>query len=654
MKSTRAFPAMFLIVVCGVPAFGQVTITAPSALRAVNEGGTVQFLADQLVTWSMVPGSQGTITLNGLYTAPASVIPQQSYGSCQVLPNNHIYNTRIDSLPINANSSSWMAVASSGSVNYYPSFPLNHLNSSTPTKDVVFYYTPANNGSFEIPAYPGARIESGWFVPPLGDLDRHLLGIDTNTCGFQEMYDLYSAGTNSDCPTCTSESGVKYSNSYDLAVNGGTDAASLYIMPLSLHLQELEQAVATGGTIKHALRVTMPAGWVGDSFSSFIWPAQASSPGGGSIPYGARFRLQSSFNISSYSAIAQVLMTQLQQYGMILADIGSQWEIDIDYEKWPQAYLDAFNEVAGAVTPANLEAVDESGLMAADAGSGMTNVNAETVIATSVANPSQSAQLQVILTGVTIDVSAPQLYFEAGASPYQLIACVHGATNTNVTWSMNPMVGILTSSGSYTPPASVSSATVTSITATSAADPNATALMTLTVLPVDSSGTMRIILGETNPYTDSDGNVWQATTGDDGGSFFDNGGAWPSVPDIFLYQVAHFAPNDQRFDLIVPNGTYRITGKFAETEDQPAGSRLMDLEAQGQIVFPNVDLAAAAGDNEPVDYTLPATVTDGHLSFVLRRVAGDFTEISALEVTRTSNISGQPAPPSNLQVNAVQ
>jgi hypothetical protein len=37
----------------------------------------------------------------------------------------------------------------------------------------------------------------------------------------------------------------------------------------------------------------------------------------------------------------------------------------------------------------------------------------------------------------------------------------------------------------------------------------------------------------------------------------------------------------------MPNRSYQITGKFAETENVSAGYRLMDLEVQGQFIHSN-------------------------------------------------------------------
>ena len=621
------------------PSPGQTTLTiSPSVPPVVYPGTTFKFTANAPVTWSMAPGNQGTIDADGTYHAPASVRAQQSYGGYQLLPNDHIFNTRVDSLPVNPNSAAWIAGAGTVSVSFHEiSFPINYMNGSTPTQNMVFAYTPGNNGSFQIPQYPTARIESGWFSPPFSGVDRHLLSIDTTTGVFQEMYNFYNAGQNSSCASCTSQSGIRYSNStYGLpnSQGGGVDAAGLYVMPLTLRLQEMEQAVATGGTIKHALRMTLQNGYI--KFNSFIWPATATtSSGGGVVPYGARFRLKASFDISKFSAIAQTLLTQLKQYGLILADGGTGWATQPEYTRWPAAYKAAFNEIGGAgIGPSNFEAVDESGLQVSVT-SGVTT-NSETVIATDVTNPAHIARQQVVLTGVTITLPKDALNIQAGTSPQQFVAFISGSSNTSVTWLMSPNVGTLTSEGLYTPPANVGAATLATVTATSVADNSVAATMTLIVLP---ASTIRLVLGQTNPYTDTKGNVWQNEVGDDGCRPYDNGGAFPNVPDITLYKITCFGDNDIRFDIAVPNGNYQVTAKFAETETVAVGDRLMDLEANGNIVYSNVDIYASAGGmkNTPVDFTMPVTVTSGQLSFVVRHVKGDFTIISALQIAPASS-----------------
>ena len=281
----------------------------------------------------------------------------------------------------------------------------------------------------------------------------------------------------------------------------------MYIMPQTLRIQELEQAIATGSTIKHALRITLQNGYICGSSNAnacggnaggtrHIWPATSEAfSGGGIVPYGARFRLKASYDISKFSPAAQILLTQLKQYGVILGDGGYGWQIGTEdtyrsdtFASWAIAGS-IFGEIAGAgIAPSNFEAVDESSLMVSPTSGATTK--SETVVATA-SNGSSSSQ-QVVLVGVTLNLPKDAIYIQAGTEAQQLVAYVNGSSNSNVTWSMNPTVGTLAAGGLYTPPSSVSSTTVATITATSQANPNVAANMQLSVFP---TGTIRIILG---------------------------------------------------------------------------------------------------------------------------------------------------------------
>ncbi len=627
-------------------------IIAPAIPPAVNQGTTFQFSANAAGTWSCSgTDSTGATTtckgsidpLTGLYTAPSKVTAQQSYGGYQVLPNNHVFNTRIDSLPLRPDSSKLIAGAGATNLSYGGAFPINYVNSSTPTESEAFYYTPANNGTFQIPAYPGAKIEGGWFTRTNGNIDHHLLTIDTTTGMFQEMYQYYPAGTNSSCQTCTSQSGVRYSNStYVLPANGATDAAGMYLMPLVLRAQEVEQAIAIGGTINHALRMTLQNGYL---HNAVLWPATTStSAGGGLNYYGERVRLKSSFNISGFSPIAQILLTQLKQYGLIIADGGPGWDIvSPDATKIPLPIFNAMTEVGGAgISPSNFEVVDESGLMLSST-SGETTANREIVTFTR-SSDSAKASVDVVLTGVTVGLPNDILYIQAGVAAQQLSAFVHGGANNTVTWSMSPSVGTLTSGGLYTAPATSTNIQTTTVTATSTDNTSVAAEMSIAIYP---NGSIRILPAQSNKYdffsisnyTDSHGNVWYNGIAGDGGYGYENGGSWPLTTDIKLYQIPIYgsAAADLRFDILVPNGTYKITGKFAETQGSAPGYKIFSIEANGTISVPNLDVyVAAGGHNMPLDEVSTTTVTNGVLSYVLRpgpnNASNPNANISAVEI----------------------
>src|SRR5208282_5507121 len=94
------------------------------------------------------------------------------------------------------------------------------------------------------------------------------------------------------------------------------DAAGLSVFAGLVRYDEV-----ASGAIHHAIRFTLAS-----SQAAFVLPAThwaANSTNANAAPMGMRMRLKASFNISGFSAANQVILTALQQYGMIMADNGS-------------------------------------------------------------------------------------------------------------------------------------------------------------------------------------------------------------------------------------------------------------------------------------------------------------------------------------------
>jgi hypothetical protein len=112
------------------------------------------------------------------------------------------------------------------------------------------------------------------------------------------------------------------------------------------------------GAITHAIRFTAQ-----QTDQSFLWPArhQAGAAANPSLPpMGARFRLRSSYDISPFSAQAQVILKALQHYGLILADNGSNWFFSgTEDASWPNSLLSELKTVPAS----QFDAIDESSLM---------------------------------------------------------------------------------------------------------------------------------------------------------------------------------------------------------------------------------------------------------------------------------------------------
>ncbi len=91
-----------------------------------------------------------------------------------------------------------------------------------------------------------------------------------------------------------------------------------------------------------------------------------------------------------------------------------------------------------------------------------------------------------------------------GGQTQQFSATVTGDPNTSVTWSLNPNVGSVSSTGLYTAPASVASSQSVTVTATSVADNTKSASATVTLVPVSvvlAPGTSSLTGGQTQQFT---------------------------------------------------------------------------------------------------------------------------------------------------------
>jgi hypothetical protein len=94
------------------------------------------------------------------------------------------------------------------------------------------------------------------------------------------------------------------------------DAAGL---PIFVGLARYDEVAA--GAINHALRFTIPTSQKAFVLPATHWASTTTDPN--APPMGLRLRLKASFDISSYPADDQVILTAMKKYGLILADNGS-------------------------------------------------------------------------------------------------------------------------------------------------------------------------------------------------------------------------------------------------------------------------------------------------------------------------------------------
>jgi hypothetical protein len=129
------------------------------------------------------------------------------------------------------------------------------------------------------------------------------------------------------------------------------------------------------------------------------------------------------------------------------------------------------------------------------------------------------AEVQVYGTGVGVMLS-PGLASLGSGGTQQFTASVTNTGNTAVTWSVNPNVGTITSSGLYTAPTPILTAQTVTVTAASVADPSKTA--TAPVALQLTGGPMNLARGKAATQSSTWGvGAGAAVDGNTDGAYFD-------------------------------------------------------------------------------------------------------------------------------------
>ena len=275
---------------------------------------------------------------------------------CPVFPKDNYWHARVDSLPVSADSVSWMSNMHA-SINLHPDFgpsfgaqevpygiPISVVHGA-PRVPVAFEYADeSDNGPY--PLNKDTMIEGG----SSADGDRHAIVVDADSCTLFETWNTRSSASG-----WTAGSGAVWSlKSNALRPKSWTsaDAAGLPVLAGLLRWAEVK-----AGSVDHAMRFTTDA-----TQRAFVWPARHQAGSSSSTAYppmGARFRLKSGFPTAGYSAKAKVVLKAMQQYGLVLADNGSPWYFQGDADPgWPADLVAELKRIPAA----SFEAVDTSRL----------------------------------------------------------------------------------------------------------------------------------------------------------------------------------------------------------------------------------------------------------------------------------------------------
>jgi hypothetical protein len=264
-------------------------------------------------------------------------------------PASNAWNTNIASAPLDPNSATIIAALTGSKL--HPDFsnivdgnygiPYVVVDSSvTPPVPVTMttYQSESDITLYPIPLT--APIEG---FPPACTIngDNHLLVIDKNKCWLYETWQTQ---------ICNGTWSAANGAIWDLTRTehrpyGWTsaDAAGLPIFPGLVRYDEV-----AAGAINHAFRMTL-AQTKSDSNGGYFVPpathAAGNNSGTGNI-MGMRLRLRASFDISGFSAANQVILTAMKNYGMIVADNGSNMYFQgAPDARWDDNDLDALKAI---------------------------------------------------------------------------------------------------------------------------------------------------------------------------------------------------------------------------------------------------------------------------------------------------------------------
>ena len=241
-------------------------------------------------------------------------------------PSDNWWNLRVDSAPLDPNSSSIIATIrsyESTGGRMHPDFtpdygiPYCVVDNSTPLVPVSLGNTsesdrgaPGYAPGYPIPAAAKTNLR---YIENSGGLDgdRHLLMYNRdNRMVYELSYASYSSGV------WSAGYGAVFKVDSNYRRPDGwtsTDAAGLCVLAGLVRYDE----VYGSAPINHALRVSIKR------TNKYVWPAShTGATDAGAPPLGMRLRLKASVNISGYPAPMRKIFQAMKTYGLIVADRG--------------------------------------------------------------------------------------------------------------------------------------------------------------------------------------------------------------------------------------------------------------------------------------------------------------------------------------------
>lgn len=292
--------------------------------------------------------------LPALVLALALLLAHSAPAAPPLFPPDHPWNQRITSAPVAPNSAAIMnnIITRYGNGALHPDFgqasptsgadlygiPYNVVHGNTTGVSFVTLGIYANQSDAAVCPFPSTVVLEGDFQngPRVGLANRgdsHALvwDWDNNT-----VYELFSCSRPSENPSNNRWHAdqetvwAASTNNFRTREWTSADAAGLSILAgLARPDEALPVAQGGAGVITHALRFTLQNAII---LNQYIYPAShVANPGNTNPsiqpPMGARFRLKAGVNISGLSPQSRIVAQALKDYGLILADNGSNFFI---------------------------------------------------------------------------------------------------------------------------------------------------------------------------------------------------------------------------------------------------------------------------------------------------------------------------------------
>jgi hypothetical protein len=285
-------------------------------------------------------------------------------GPLPLFPSDNWWNTSVADAPVDPRSAGFIQwIQTSGRRRLHPDMggdtgdsppdalmygmPYVVVPGTQPLETVVFEYDDESDHAApgRPPGYPipvEARTDPLWVeggLPGGGDHgDRHLLIVDRDN---RLLYELYALRWDAGLARWEAGSGAIFPLDQNLRRPDGwtsADAAGLAILPGLIRYDE----VFGPEPIRHAFRMTVRA------TNGYVYPASHRAGSNASAPpMGTRFRLKAGKDISGYPAHIRKIFQAMKDYGLIVADNGSDMYITGTYDnRWDMSpMLQAFRSL---------------------------------------------------------------------------------------------------------------------------------------------------------------------------------------------------------------------------------------------------------------------------------------------------------------------